>query len=146
MHILRAADEAIQSVLSNHLETIEDTVGKLDVYLADSDETKRQMPYIVVQCVSSEEEISPGSGIFKVAGEILFRSHTKETTPEVRQTVLDAINNFAYDSTAAKLSGIDGFHCHGWHPTSAELTADAESKSYTYDMKYWVYCMAIDND
>lgn len=146
MQILRAADEAIKTVLSGYLEEIEDSVGEIDVYLADSDETKRQMPCIVVQCVSAEEEITPGSGIFKVAGEILFRSHAKATSPEARQTVLDAINNFAYDSTSAKLSGLEGFHCHGWHPTSAELTSDAESKSYTYDMKYWIYCMAMDDD
>jgi len=145
MNILRAADEAIKAVLSDYLEEIEDSVGEIDVYLADSDETKRQMPYIIVQCVSAEEEIAPGSGVFKVAGEIIFRSHTKETTPGERQTVLDAINNFAYDATAANLSGVEGFHCHGWHPTSAELTSDAETKSYTYDMKYWVYCMAMDN-
>lgn len=146
MNILRAADEAIREVLSDYLEAIEDSVGNLDVYLADSDETKRQMPYIVVQCVSAEEDITPGSGIFKVAGEILFRSHSKETSPEARQTVLDAINNFAYDSTAAKLSGLDNFHCHGWHPTTGDLTSDPESKSYTYDMKYWIYCMAMDNE
>lgn len=59
---------------------------------------------------------------------------------------MDAINNFAYDSTAAKLSDVDGFHCHGWYPTSAEMISDQESKSYAYNMKYWVYCMAIDND
>ena len=146
MHILRAADEAIKTVLSGYLKEIAGSVGKIDVYLADSSETKKQMPNITVQCVSAEEEITPGSGIFKVAGEILFRSHTKETSPEARQTVLDAINNFAYDSTAAKLSGLEGFHCHGWYPTSADLTFDAENKSYTYPMKYWVYCMAIDND
>jgi len=145
MMILRAADEAIKAVLEDYLVVIADDVGAIDVYLADSDENKRQMPYIIIQCVSCEEQITPGSGIFQVAGELLFRSHTKETTPETRQTILDAINNFAYDSTAAKLSGIEGFHCHGWHPTTGELTADNETHSYTYDMKYWVYCMARDN-
>jgi len=145
MQILHAANLAIQEVLQNHLEGIADEVGAIPVYIADESETKQQMPYIVVKCVSAEEDITPGSGIFKVAGEILFRSHTKETSPEDRQAVLDAINNFAYDSTAAKLSGLDDFHCHGWHPTSAEMTNEPETKSYAYDMKYWVYCMAIDN-
>jgi hypothetical protein len=146
MMILRAADEAIKTVLADYLAIIADDVGEIDVYLADNDENKRQMPYIVIQCVSAEEQITPGSGIFKVAGELLFRSHTKETAPETRQVILDTINNFAYDSTAAKLSGIEGFHCHGWHPTTGNLTVDSETHSYAYDMKYWVYCMAIDND
>jgi len=146
MMILRAADEAIKTVLEGYLSNISDIIGEIDVYLADNDENKRQMPYIVIQCVSSEEQITPGSGIFKVAGNILFRSHTKETSPEERQAVLDAINNFAYDSTSAKLSALEGFHCHGWYPTTGDLIADPETHSYTYDMKYWVYCMAIDNE
>lgn len=146
MMILRAADKAIKEVLSDYLADITEEVGAIDVYLSDNDENKNQMPYIIIQCVSCEEQITPGSGIFKVAGQIIFRSHTKETSPDERQIVLDAINNFAYDSTAAKLSDIDGFHCHGWHPTTGDLTVDRDSHSYTYDMKYWVYCMAIDND
>ena len=146
MMILRAADESIKTVLADYLAAIADDVGEIDIYLADNDENKSQMPYIVIQCVSSEEQITPGSGIFKVSGQIIFRSHTKETSPETRQTILDAINNFAYDSTAAKLSGIEGFHCHGWYPITGDLTVDSETRSYTYDMKYWVYCMAIDND
>lgn len=145
MMILRATNLAIQQLLQDNLEDIVDEVGVIPVYVADESETKQQMPYIVVKCVSSEEDITPGSGIFRVSGELLFRSHTKETSPEQRQTVLDAINNFAYDSTAAKLSGLENFHCHGWHPTSAELTSEPETKSYAYDMKYFVHCMAMDN-
>jgi hypothetical protein len=145
MIILRAADEAIKTVLEDYLSDISNGIGKIDVYLADNDENKQQMPYIVIQCVSSEEQITPGSGIFKVAGNVIFRSHTKETSPETRQAVLDAINNFAYDSTSAKLSALDGFHCHGWYPTTGDLTVESETQSYTYNMKYWVYCMAMNN-
>jgi hypothetical protein len=146
MNILRAADEALQEVLQSYLDVIADDVGDIPVLLADESETKPPMPYVLIRCVSQEEQITPGSGIFKVGGEIQYRSHTKETSPEDRQIVLDAINNFAYDATAAKLSGVENFHCHGWHPTTGEILSDPETKSYTYDMKYWVYCMAIDND
>lgn len=46
MIILRAADEAIQSVLTDYLLDILGDDGMIDVYLADESETKRQMPYI----------------------------------------------------------------------------------------------------
>jgi hypothetical protein len=103
------------------------------------------MPYIIIKCISSEETITPNCGIFKVEGSIEFRSHTKETTPDMRQVVLDAINNFAYDSTAIKLSEVDNFHCHGWYPQANELSFDNETKSMRYTLNYWIYCMAMDN-
>ena len=145
MMILRAAELAIRELLQADLDDMTDFPGTIQVLLSDEAETKPQMPYIVIQCTESEEEITPGSGIFKVSGELLFKSHTKETTPEDRQVILDTINNFAYDSTAAKLSGIDNFHCYGWQPTSGTMTTDNETKAVLYSMKYWVHCMARDN-
>lgn len=143
--ILRATEQAIQTVLQTALDDQFRSRLTVPVLLSDSDQTKVEMPYIVLECVDAEEIITPGCGIFKVGGQLLFRSHTKATTPKDRQTVLDVINNFAYDSTAAKLSGVNNFHCHGWHPTTGNMTTDNETKSTNYLMKYWVYCMAMDN-
>lgn len=144
--ILQAAEKAIQGLLQTAIDEATGSPGVVPVLISDRDLTKEQMPYILAQCVSDEEIISPGCGIFKVDGSLVYKSHTKSTTPEERQTILDAINNFAYDSTAAKLSGIDNFHCHGWHPTTGELTVDNEAKATIYQLKYWVYCMAMDNE
>lgn len=142
--ILRDTEKAIQGLLQ---ATITDAVGDkraVPVLLSDADITKTSMPFVVIQCTSAEEQITPGSGIFKVSGTLFFRSHTKESSPGFRQTVLDAINNFAYDSTAAKLSETPGFHCHGWQPTTGTISTDNERKSTDYTMDYWVYCMALD--
>ena len=144
--ILRATELAIQGLLQ---AAIDDNTGSPDsvpVLLSDESERKNQMPYIVIQCISEEEQISPGSGIFKVEGTLVYKSHSKATSPEERQVILDSINNFAYDTTAAKLSGVDNFHCHGWHPTTGTLTTDDTTKASIYEMKYWVYCMAMNNE
>ena len=144
--ILRATELAIQGLLQ---AAIDDNTGSPDavpVILSDESERKVQMPYIVIQCVSEEEQITPGSGIFKVEGTLVYKSHSKSTSPEERQVILDSINNFAYDSTAAKLSDVDNFHCHGWHPTTGVLTVDDATKASIYEMKYWVYCMAMNNE
>tara|TARA_R110000868_G_scaffold59271_2_gene181958 strand:- start:766 stop:1203 length:438 start_codon:yes stop_codon:yes gene_type:complete len=144
--ILRATELAIQGLLQ---AAIDDNTGSPDsvpVLLSDESERKNQMPYIVIQCISEEEQISPGSGIFKVEGTLVYKSHSKATSPEERQVILDSINNFAYDTTAAKLSGVDNFHCHGWYPTTGTLTTDDTTKASIYEMKYWVYCMAMNNE
>jgi len=143
--ILRATEKAIQGLLQAVMDDIAGVPGAIPVLLSDEAENKPQMPYIVVNCSDEEEEITPNSGIFRVDGELIFRSHTKETSPEDRQVILDAINNFAYDATAAKLSGVDNFHCHGWHPTSGTMTPENETKSVLYSMKYFVHCMALNN-
>jgi len=142
--ILRATEQAIQTLLR---ENIDDAVGEgfVPVLLSDEEDNKPQMPYCVIQCADSEEQITPGSGIFRVAGEIHFRSHIKASESEWRQMVLDAINNFAYDSVQTRLSNLSGFHCHGWQPTTGVLTVENESKSYRYTLRYFVFCMARDN-
>ena len=142
--ILQSTAKAIQSLLKASVNATLKSKNALDVYLSDEDITKSSMPYIIIECVSSEEMITPGSGIFKVQGTLEFRSHTKETSPAIREKILDSINNFAYDSTAAKLSTMKGFHCHGWHPTTGNMTVDNERKATIYSMAYWVYCMELD--
>lgn len=142
--ILQATARAIQEVLQL---CIDDAVGEdvVPVLLADEQETKPPLPHIVIDATECEEEITPGSGIFRVSGNIVFSSHTKATDPAERERVLDAINNFAYDTTATKLSQIDGFHCHGWEPLGGNQTADNERKAVVYTMKYRVHCMQMDN-
>ena len=139
--ILRATEQAIQQLLEIDVADAVG-IGTVPVLLSDEEENKPQMPYIVVACTEEEEQITPGSGIFKVSGEIHFRSHTKASESEWRQTVLNAINNFAYDGTAARLSEIPNFHCHGWMPTTGQLTVENDTKSYRYVLKYSVFCMA----
>ena len=143
--ILQAAESAIQGLLQAELDDLTGFPKAIPVLTSDEDDVKPQMPYIVVKCADAEEQISPGCGIFQVGGELIFKSHTKETSNEERAAILDAINNFAYDSTAAKLSGVDGFHCHGWHPTTGTMTPENETKALVYSMKYWVYCMAMND-
>ena len=142
--IFKSAESAIKTLLQ---AAIDEVVGKgfVPVLTSDEIETKPEMPYVVIQCTEDEEMISPGCGIFKVQGDLLFRSHTKATPAKIKNAVLDAINNFAYDSTAAKLSAVKGFHCHGWHPTIGTMTPNNDAKSTDYLMKYWIYCMAMDN-
>jgi len=144
--ILRATENAIQGLLQSYIDDNTGSPGVVPVLLSDEEERKPSMPYIVIQCTTCEEQISPGCGIFKVGGMLQFKSHTKATDMEDRQSILDSINNFAYDSTAAKLSEVDNFHCHGWHPTTGEMSVDPDQKAYVYEMKYWVYCMAMDNE
>lgn len=143
--ILRTTEQAIQPLLQAAIDETLQAKDALPVLLSDEESVKPQMPYVVVRCLSFEEEIAPGSGIFNVKGEIVFRSHVKETYSEFRASVLDSINNFAYDQTAAKLSITDGFHCYGWQPTTGEMQVEADSKSYLYIMKYTIHCMARNN-
>ena len=144
--ILRATELAIQELLQAAIDDNTGSPGVIPVLTSDEVERKPQMPYVVIQCVASEEQITPGCGIFKVEGDLVFKSHTREMSAEDRQVILDSINNFAYDSTAAKLSETDNFHCHGWHPTTGTMSVDNESKATIYEMKYWIYCMAMDDE
>ena len=89
--ILRAAENAIQGLLQAAIDEAVGFTGAVPVLLSDTRETKPQMPYVSIQCTEEEEVITPGSGIFKVSGELVFRSHTKETSPTIRQKILDAI-------------------------------------------------------
>jgi len=143
MHIQRATEQAVLPLLQAAIDDVTASAGVVPVLLSDSDEIKPQMPYIVAFCPSNTE-IAPGCGIFEVDLQIEFRSHTKETEPGQRDKVLGAINNFAYDDTAAKLSAADGYHCHGFYYTGGTQTVDTEKKAIIHIMKYRVACMAMD--
>ena len=144
--ILRATEKAIKGLLQSAIDENTGSPGAVPVLTSDESENKPQMPWVIIQCISAEEQITPGSGIFKVGGTLVFKSHTKPTFTAKRQLVLDSINNFAYDATAAKLSGVDNFHCHGWHPTTGDMATDNDAKAYVYTMNYWVYCMAMNDN
>tara|TARA_R110000796_G_scaffold554_1_gene1959 strand:+ start:641 stop:1099 length:459 start_codon:yes stop_codon:yes gene_type:complete len=142
--ILNSTAKSIQILLQKSVNAAIGRGNNVPVYVSDTDITKDAMPYIIIDCTSSEEQITPGCGIFKVEGNLEFRSHSKDTTPAIRERVLKAINNFAYDSTAVKLSTLKKFHCHGWHPTTGKMDADNDRKAMIYTMTYWVYCMELD--
>ena len=74
--ILRTTEKAIQGLLQAVMDDIAGVPGAIPVLLSDEAENKPQMPYIVVNCSDEEEEITPNSGIFRVDGELIFRSHT----------------------------------------------------------------------
>jgi len=69
--ILRSAEEAIKEVLQPALNDVTGLDAATPILFSDEDETKPQMPYIILQCVSSEEQITPGCGIFKVEGTLV---------------------------------------------------------------------------
>lgn len=143
--ILRDTETAIQNLLQKQLDDLTGWPASIPVLVGDEEENKPQMPYVIVQCPEAEEEISPGCGIFNVTGEIRFRSHTKGMSPNDRQEVFGAINDFAYNATAANLSLATGFHCYGWQPLGGTLTIENETKSTLYSFKFSAHCMSRDN-
>jgi len=142
--ILRATETAILELLKPAVDDIAGA-GVIPFLLADEEEAKPQMPHIVIICEESEEIVTPGSGIFKVGCEVRLVSHTRASDAEWRQDVLDAINNFAYDTPAAKLSELTGFHCYGFEPKAGAISIDNDQKSTVYTMRYDLTCMARDN-
>lgn len=143
--ILRLTEQAIQKVLSESISDALQSPNAMDFYLSDADETKLPMPYILVQCVDSEELVTPNSGIFRVMGELIYRAHTKATSPEERNLIVDLINQFSYSNTADQISSLEGFHAYGWEPTQGVMTVDDKTKSVAYSLKFNVYCIPRDN-
>lgn len=142
--ILNATAKSIQTLLQKSVNAAVGRKNVVPVLVSDTGADRPPMPYIIIECSSSEEVITPGCGIFKVEGNLEFSSHTKETTPAIREKILKAINNFAYDDTATKLSTVKKFHCHGWQPTTGKMEPDNDRKAMVYTMSYWVYCMELD--
>jgi len=142
-NVMERAELAMRTVL---LTSTTNTVVSGAILLSDEDETKPPMPYVVARAKSFEEEITPGSGIFKVNIGLEFKSHVKDTTEEERQAVIIALNNFAYSAPASALSSaVSGFYVHGWVPTRGEMTVDSDQKAYIYELEYDCYCMPTAN-
>lgn len=141
-NIIGQTELALQTQL---LAAVVGTVCEGKVYISDSSLVKDPMPYIIARATGNEEEISPGCGIFKLTCASMFRSHTKETTEAERQEVIIAMNNFAYSAPASALSTLAEFHCHGFVPTSGQMTVDTDLKAYIYEMQYELHAMPRDN-
>jgi hypothetical protein len=104
------------------------------------------MPYIVVHAATGEEQIAPGSGIFKLKVDLLFRSHVKTEDINLRTAVCSGINNFLYSAPAFTLSEVNGFHCYGFVPgATGEMTVNHDMKAYEYRIGMDVTCMPRNN-
>lgn len=127
------------------LQAVVDSAIVPNIYQSDVASIKDNPPWIVVHGDNYEEWVGPGSGIFKVPIECLFRSHVKETSPANRDAVVSQINNFIYNSPAANLSLTANYFCYGFVPTSGEMKVDTEKKTYDYVVRFDLYCMPRDN-
>jgi hypothetical protein len=136
---------AEQSVISLLQPALVGTVCEGKIYTSDSDVQKEAGPNVVVRIKGAEEQISPGCGIYKLTIEIEFQSHVKDTTPNERDAVMTAINNFGYTSPATNMSTLDGFYCYGFIPAAGVLSIEPETKSYVYLVESTALCMARDN-
>jgi len=115
------------------------------IYISDTDGIKEAMPYIIVHGNSYEEQIGPGSGIFKIRVDCVFRSHVKVITSDNRDSIIAQINNFLYSSPAAAISAETGFHCYGFVPISGDMRVQQDYKAYEYHIQFDVFCMPRDN-
>lgn len=140
--VVALAEESIIGLLQAALVG---TVCDERVYLSDDDEQKVPGPNVVVYTGSAEEQISPGSGIYKLGIRVEFQSHVKDTTPDERELVMTAINNFGYTDPATNMSLTAGFHCYGFIPSAGVISIESETKSYVYTVDYTALCMARDN-
>ncbi len=134
--VLNLCELAIKTALAEQLINT-----GVKVYVADRDEIKDVMPFCVVHGVTADEQIGPGSGIFKVTVDIEILSHVKEQSPTDRDTIYALVESFAYNNPAALLSTMPGFHCHGFIPASGAMKVDPERKAYIYTATWDVFCM-----
>src|SRR5882672_953763 len=104
--ILNIAERALRTALQNQIYQI---VPNLMIYDSDESAQKAVQPYLIIHCEDAEETIGPGSGIYDVPVMITLRSHVKPTTPDERDAIIAAINNFVYSNPAEVLSQTEGF-------------------------------------
>lgn len=118
----------------------------IPVYLTDEDALKGPMPYIVIHADNYEEQIGPGSGIFKVRVTTKLRSHTKVDDENKRVSVIMTLNNFAYSNAAIELSG-ENLHVYGFIPgASGEVQVNPDLKCYEYLTVWDLFCMPRPNE
>ncbi len=136
--ILTACESAL-------LQTLQTVITGTTLLVSDESEIKPSMPYVILRAKQFEEQISPGSGIFKVSAGAIYRSHVKDTTPEEREAMLVLLNNFAYNDPAGALSQVTGFHCYGFVNKEGAMEVEDETKSYAYNIDWDIYCMPRNN-
>lgn len=138
--ILQIAEGAFLTAIGNVVSGT-----NVPVLVSDEGEVKPTMPYIVARARNYEELYGPGTGIYKVKCSAIFRSHVKETTPDQREAIVILLNNFTHQNPAATLNMTDGFHCYGFVPTTGQMNVDQETKSYSYDIDWDMFCMPRNN-
>lgn len=140
--ILNIAERALREALQNQIYQI---APNLPIYRSDESAQKEVQPYLIIHCEEAEEELGPGTGIYKIPITVTLRSHTKPTSPDERDAIIAAINNFVYSNPAQILSQTDGFHCYGFMPISVKMDVNTEQKSYEYINRFELHCMPRNN-
>jgi hypothetical protein len=139
--IINVAEAAIVAAIQSNIYPYE-----VEILASDEDSVKNPMPYIVIHASSAEEQIAPGSGIFKLRVDLLFRSHVKTEDINFRTAVCSGINNFLYSAPAFTLSEVNGFYCYGFVPVATgQMTVNPELKTYEYRIGMDVVCMPRNN-
>jgi len=140
--ILNVAERALREALQNQIYAI---IPNLPIYRSDELAQKDVQPYMIIHCEEAAETIGPGSGIYEIPVEIIFRSHVKPTSPDQRDAVIAAINNFVYSNPAQVLSQTQGFHCYGFKPITVKMGVNTELKSYEYINQFGLVAMPTDD-
>lgn len=146
--VVTKCEQAIKDQLALQVD------DSVPIYISDTDGIKEAMPYIIVHGNSYEEQIGPGSGIYRIRIDCVFRSHVKtesrwtaltENPTDNRDAIIAQINNFLYSSPATALSAATGFHCYGFVPVSGDMRVQPDYKAYEYHTQFDVFCMPRDN-
>lgn len=140
--ILNIAETALNKCLQDQIYQIQPNIP---IYDSDESAVKDVMPYLIIHCDQAEETIGPGTGIYKVPVEVTMRSHVKPDSPDFRDSIVAAINNFVYSSPAAALSEIEGFHCYGFMPIAVSMGVNTDIKAYEYINRFELVCMPRNN-
>lgn len=140
--ILNIAERALRDALQNQIYAI---VPDIPIYRSDSIDPKATQPYVIIHIEQATETIGPGSGFYDIPITVTLRSHVKPTSPDERDAIIAAINNFVYSSPAQVLSETLGFHCYGFKPISVKMNVNTELKSYEYVNEFTLVAMPTDN-
>lgn len=138
--ITSVVEQAIQGKIEDALYNF-----GMPVYISDGENLKAEMPYVVVHADNYEEQIGPGTGIFKVQVTLKYRCHSKEESENFNASVIIQINNFAYSNAAIELNGLN-LHVYGFIPgASGQMQANPEAKCYEYLTTWELICMPRPN-
>jgi hypothetical protein len=140
--ILNIAERALREALQNQIYQI---IPNLPIYHSDESAVKAEQPYLIIHCEEAVETIGPGTGIYDIPVTVTFRSHVKPTSPDERDAVIAAINNFVYSKPAQVLSQTEGFHCYGFMPITVKMGVNPELKSYEYVNDFKLVAMPTDD-
>lgn len=140
--VLNIAEKAVVGAIQSEIYPYQ-----VDVRASDENEVKPPMPYITVHASDYQEDIGPGTGIFKMRVTATFRSHVKPDDINFRTAVCQGINNFLYRNPAVELSNTDGFHCYGFIPgATGSMAVNPELKAYEYLVSMDLFCMPRNNE